>query len=163
MTNRGANGSEKGVLARDVIVAGIKRNIRSIVTDALPGFEDNPRYISELGIKTERDGSLSLTEENFKKNFDREPILFDVMVNSIARSSNPLVSVSHTSDILQPKGGTYSFSESSTDGQGGLLSSVSYEILQVELEVCGIYWGRCRFKIECPGSAQTATIYYGES
>ena len=105
-------------------MAGIKRNIRSIVTDALPGFENNPRYISELGIKTERDGSLSLTEDNFKKNFEREPLLFDVMVNSIARSSNPLVSVSHTSDILQPKGGVYSFSESSTDGQGGLLSSV---------------------------------------
>ena len=112
-------------MARDVIVAGIKRNIRSIVTDALPGFEDNPRYISELGIKTERDGSLSLTEDNFKKNFEREPILFDVMVNSIARSSNPLVSVTHTSDILQPKGGIYSFSETSVDGQGGSLSSVA--------------------------------------
>ena len=119
LTNRGANGSEKGALARDVIVAGIKRNIRSIVTDALPGFEDNPRYISELGIKTERDGSLSLTEDNFKKKFKREPILFDVMVNSIARSSNPLVSVTHTSDILQPKGGIYSFSETSVDGLGG--------------------------------------------
>ena len=79
LTNRGANGTEKGALARDVIVAGIKRNIRSIVTDALPGFEDNPRYISELGIKTERDGSISLSEENFKKNFEREPILFDVV------------------------------------------------------------------------------------
>ena len=107
LTSRGANGTEKGALARDVIVAGIKRNIRSIVTDALPGFEDNPRYISELGIKTERDGSLSLTEESFKKNFEREPILFDVVVNSIARSDNPLVTVSHNSEILQPKGGVF--------------------------------------------------------
>ena len=84
LTNNGVDGSEKGALARDVVIAGIKRNIRSIVTDALPGFEDNPRYISELGIRTERDGSLSLTEDDFKENFSREPILFDVMVNSLA-------------------------------------------------------------------------------
>ena len=49
LTNNGVDGSEKGALARDVVIAGIKRNIRSLVTDALPGFEDNPRYISELG------------------------------------------------------------------------------------------------------------------
>ena len=41
LTNNGVDGSEKGALARDVVIAGIKRNIRSIVTDALPGFEDN--------------------------------------------------------------------------------------------------------------------------
>ena len=165
LTNRGANGTEKGALARDVIVAGIKRNIRSIVTDALPGFENNPRYISELGIKTERDGSLSLTEDNFKKNFEREPILFDVMVNSIARSSNPLVSVSHTSDILQPKGGVYSFSESSTDGQGGLLSSVglSGSVSNGTRQYVASTGDSAGLRLSSSGSAQTATIYYGES
>ena len=59
LTNNGINGAEKGILARDSVVAGIKRQLRSLITTALPGFEDNPRYISELGIKTERDGSLS--------------------------------------------------------------------------------------------------------
>ncbi len=165
LTNRGANGTEKGALARDVIVAGIKRNIRSIVTDALPGFEDNPRYISELGIKTERDGSLSLTEESFKKNFEREPILFDVVVNSIARSDNPLVTVSHNSEILQPKGGVYSFTESSTDGQGGSLGGVSLsgndnngnrDYVVSSGDTAGL-------RISSSGSAQTASIYYGES
>ena len=51
LTNNGVDGAEKGALARDVVVAGIKRNIRSLVTDALPGFEDNPRYISELELE----------------------------------------------------------------------------------------------------------------
>ena len=73
----------------------------------MPGFEDNPRYISELGIKTERDGSLSLTEESFKKNFEREPILFDVVVNSIARSDNPLVTVVIIVKYCSPKAGLF--------------------------------------------------------
>ena len=75
LTNKGLDGTEKGILARDVVVSGIKREIRSLVTSALPGFEDNPRYISELGIKTERDGSLSLSEADFNKAFTNEPIL----------------------------------------------------------------------------------------
>ena len=89
-----------------MIVAGIKRNIRSIITDALPGFEDNPD-IFRTWYKTERDGRL-VYRRKLKKNFEREPFYL-MVVNSIARSDNPLVSVSHNSEILQPKGGVYSF------------------------------------------------------
>ena len=165
LTNKGANGTEKGALSRDVVMAGIKRNLRSIITDALPGFEDNPRYISELGIRTERDGSLSLTEDNFRKNFTREPILFDVMVNSLARSSNPSVSVRHPSDILQPKGGVYSFSETGTDAQNTTLGGVAL----VGSEASGtrsyaaVSGDTAGLRLTSTGSAQNASIYYGES
>ena len=165
LTNNGVDGSEKGALARDVVIAGIKRNIRSIVTDALPGFEDNPRYISELGIRTERDGSLSLTEDDFKENFSREPILFDVMVNSLARSSNPLVTVSHTSDILQPEGGVYNFSESSVDGNNASLDGVSLSggASNGIRNYAAVTGDTAGLRLKASGSAQTATIYYGES
>ena len=165
LTNNGVDGNNKGALARDVIVAGIKRNIRSIVTDALPGFEDNPRYISELGIKTERDGSLSLTEADFKKSFSREPILFDVMVNSLARSSNPLVTVSHTSDILQPKGGIYSFSETSADGENASLSGVALSggVSNGIRGYAAVSGDSAGLRLQASGSAQNASIYYGQS
>ena len=165
LTNNGVDGSDKGALARDVVIAGIKRNIRSIVTDALPGFEDNPRYISELGIRTERDGSLSLTEDDFKENFSREPILFDVMVNSLARSSNPLVTVSHTSDILQPEGGVYDFSESSVDGNNASLGGVSLSGGESNgiRDYAAVTGDTAGLRLQASGSAQTATIYYGES
>ena len=106
-----------------------------------------------------------MTEESFKKNFEREPILFDVVVNSIARSDNPLVTVSHNSEILQPKGGVYSFTESSTDGQGGTLGGVSLtgnedngnrDYVVSAGDTAGL-------RIGSSGSAQTASIYYGES
>ena len=51
LTNKGANGTEKGALARDVVMAGIKRNLRSIVTDYSLVSEDNPRYIYRFGTK----------------------------------------------------------------------------------------------------------------
>ena len=165
LTNNGVDGTEKGALARDVVVAGIKRNIRSLVTDALPGFEDNPRYISELGIRTERDGSLSLTEEDFKENFSREPILFDVMVNSLARTNNPLVTASHTSDILQPKGGIYSFSENSVDGDNASLNGVALSggVSNGIRGYAAVTGDTAGLRLQASGSAQNATVYYGES
>ena len=165
LTNNGVDGTEKGALARDVVVSGIKRNIRSLVTDALPGFEDNPRYISELGIRTERDGSLSLTEEDFKENFSREPILFDVMVNSLARTNNPLVTASHTSDILQPKGGIYSFSENPVDGDNASLNGVALSggVSNGIRGYAAVTGDTAGLRLQASGSAQNATVYYGES
>ena len=165
LTNNGVDGTEKGALARDVVVSGIKRNIRSLVTDALPGFEDNPRYISELGIRTERDGSLSLTEEDFKENFSREPILFDVMVNSLARTNNPMVTASHTSDILQPKGGIYSFSENSVDGDNASLNGVALSggVSNGIRGYAAVTGDTAGLRLQASGSAQNATVYYGES
>ena len=52
LTKKGINGEEAGVLARDVVLSGIQRELRSVVTTGLAGFDDRTRYISELGIKT---------------------------------------------------------------------------------------------------------------
>ena len=45
-----------------------------MITSELPGYGENGRYFSELGIKTMRDGSLSLTEADLNKAFESEPI-----------------------------------------------------------------------------------------
>ena len=64
------------MLARDLTANTLKRKLRSLVAAELPGFGANGRYLSELGIRTERDGSISLSEADFKKAFSREPIQF---------------------------------------------------------------------------------------
>ena len=61
------NGEDKGVLARDLTVNSIQRNLRSIITSELPGYGAKGRYLSELGVKTMRDGSISLSETDFNK------------------------------------------------------------------------------------------------
>ena len=167
LTNRGVDGGEKGILARDTVVAGIKRQLRSLVTTALPGFEDNPRYISELGIRTERDGSLSLSESDFQKAFAREPVLFDVMVNSLARSSNPSVEVTSPSKVLSPKGGVYNFVENATDGNSDTLGGIALTgntTASGMRQYAGVSGDISGLRLtSVGGSAQTATIYYGQS
>ncbi len=164
LTKKGMNGEEDGALARDVLASGIKKKLRSLLTSQLEGFGTSGRYLSELGIKTERDGSLSLAEEDFKTKFAAEPILFDVMMNSLATSSNPLVTASHTSSVLQPKGGIYNFVDNN-DGSptlGG--TSLSYSTLSDGTKrYNGISGDISGIKLDVSGSVSSATIYYGQS
>ena len=84
-----------------------------MITSELPGYEDNGRYLSELGVKTMRDGSISLTEDDFNKAFEKEPILFDVVVNSMTSERSSLAS--QTSSVLIPKAGAYNFAAIMTE------------------------------------------------
>ncbi len=166
LTKKGINGEEAGVLARDVVLSGIQRELRSLVTTGLPGFDDRTRYISELGIKTERDGSLSISESDFKKAFEREPMLFDVMINSIGRSDNPSVRVYNDSEYLRPKGGVYDFVAGSTDGVGATLGGASLSGGVVDNgnnRYAGVTGDIAGLKLEMPNNVSSATIYYGES
>ncbi len=165
LTKRGINGEDAGPLARDVVISGIQREIRSLVTSGLQGYEDRPRYISELGVKTERDGSLSISEGDFKKAFQREPMLFDVMMNSIGRSDNPSVRVYNDSDVLKPKGGIYDFvaganGENATINgssiSGGAIEGGKYRYAGVSGDIAGL-------KLESTGLVTSARVYFGES
>ncbi len=165
LTKRGVNGEDAGPLARDVVISSIQREIRSIVSSGLPGYEDRTRYISELGIKTERDGSLSISETDFKKAFEREPMLFDVMMNSIGSSDNPNVRVYNDSSVLKPKGGVYDF-VSDTDGNNATLNGSSISggpVGDGSFKYAGTSGDLAGLKLEMTGSVSSAKIYFGES
>ncbi len=164
LTQNGINGEEKGVLARDITVKSIQRSLRSMITSELPGFGDNGRYLSELGVKTMRDGSISLTESDFNKAFEKEPILFDVIVNSMATSDNPLVSASQTSSVLIPKAGSYNFVRNN-DGtatlggvtlNGSTLADGTNQYISTTGDTKGL-------RLSVSGNVSNAKVYYGQS
>ena len=86
------------------------------------------------------------------------------MMNSLATSSNPLVTASHTSSVLQPKGGIYNFVDNN-DGSptlGG--TSLSYSTLSDGTKrYNGISGDISGIKLDVSGSVSSATIYYGQS
>ena len=164
LTQSGVNGQERGVLSRDITVQSIQRNLRSMITSELPGYGDKGRYLSELGVKTMRDGSISLSESDFNKAFEKEPILFDVIVNSMATSDNALVAASQTSSILIPKAGTYNF-VSNDDGtatlggtllSGSTLADGTKQFISTTGDTKGL-------KLTVSGTVSSATVFYGQS
>ena len=164
LTQSGVNGEEKGVLSRDITVKSIQRSLRSMITSELPGYGDNPRYLSELGVKTMRDGSISISEADFNKAFEAEPILFDTVVNSLASSDNALVSASHTSSVLIPKPGVYNFvvsdNGSATLGGISLNESTLTDGTKQYISTSGDTRG---LKLSVSGTVSSATVYYGQS
>ncbi len=66
LTKRGFNGEPSGPLAGDVRAAQISRELEKITTTPIKGFGDNI-YLSQLGIRTELDGSLSFDESIFDR------------------------------------------------------------------------------------------------
>ena len=164
LTQNGVGGQEKGVLARDITVKSIQRNLRSIITSELPGYGDKGRYLSELGVKTMRDGTISINETDFNKAFEKEPILFDVVVNSMATSDNALVAASHTSSVLIPKAGSYNFvtNDDGTATLGGttLSASTLSDGTKQYVSTTGDTKG---LKLTVSGNVSTANVFYGQS
>ncbi|MEK9930233.1 MAG: flagellar filament capping protein FliD [Rhodospirillaceae bacterium] len=66
LTKRGFNGEPSGPLAGDVRAAQISRELEKITTTPIEGFGNNI-YLSQLGIRTELDGSLSFDESIFDR------------------------------------------------------------------------------------------------
>ena len=164
LTQNGVNGQEKGVLARDITVKSIQRNLRSILTSELPGYGERGRYLSELGVKTMRDGTISVNESDFNKAFEKEPILFDVIVNSMATSDNALVTASQTSTVLIPKAGSYNFvrNDDGTATLGGtaLSASTLADGTNQYISTTGDTKG---LRLTVSGNVSTATVFYGQS
>ncbi len=60
-----------GSLARDSLAKSTLSSIRSLISSAVPGLADsNFTSITNVGIRTELDGTLSINEEEFEEAFD---------------------------------------------------------------------------------------------
>ena len=63
---------EAAILTGDVSVRGISSQLRNILGAAVPGLEGGLRALSDLGIKTQRDGTLSLDKTRLSTAMDQD-------------------------------------------------------------------------------------------
>ena len=107
-TFRGSSTKETGDLADDPVIKNIKNEIESISSTALSGFGANNVYVSNLGVRTERDGTLSMNTTVLKQELKNNPGSLDAIFNSMYSSSSSLLSVSGGTS-KPPVAGSYSF------------------------------------------------------
>ena len=77
-TKRGIDGAEDGSLVGDVAANQIIRELNSLTTREIVGYSADSYYLSNLGVYTERDGSISLNSEKFESN--KKLMLLQIMV-----------------------------------------------------------------------------------
>ena len=113
LTKTGSATSEAGPLSNDPVAEAVVKKLRTITNGALPGFGTSSLYLSNLGIRTNLDGTLSLTQSAFETALEADPTTFDAIFNSTATSDSEFLSVSKsaTADITP---GTYAWTFNSS-------------------------------------------------
>ena len=78
-TQRGLNGAEPGSLAGDVTAAAILRELSGLTTTPITGYGSTDYYLANLGVRTERDGTLSLDTSAFDAAILADPTVADIV------------------------------------------------------------------------------------
>ena len=107
LSKRGSAGEEDGALAGDAYVMMLRRQLRNYTTTPITGFGDNNVYLTDFGVTTNLDGSLSLDKTKFQKTFVANPDAFAAMTTSRITSGSELVAASVAGTY--PKEGVYTF------------------------------------------------------
>ncbi|MDA8943437.1 flagellar filament capping protein FliD [Alphaproteobacteria bacterium] len=98
---------DSGPLAGDTLVRSYRNKLRLMTTTPISGYGVDDIYLSNFGVMTNRDGSLSLDEAKFKSYFTAKPEQFSALTTSNVTTSSLSVAAEMTGSAWQP--GTYQF------------------------------------------------------
>lgn len=162
-TTRGINGAQSGPLAADPAVAALSRNLAALTTTPLEGFGDTPVFLSNLGVRTERDGSLSVNTADFQAAMARDPALYRAVFQSLTTTSSPGVSV-RVAGFGDPPAGAFTFEQTAADAatlNGEPLIARTVDGVREFYKITGEFGG-VTLRVTDPAPS-TATVYFGES
>ncbi|MCE6953001.1 flagellar filament capping protein FliD [Cereibacter sphaeroides] len=104
LTLRATDGSDSGDLAGDRMVEGMRRELAALISRPLNGHGEKPVYLSQLGVSTNRDGSLRFDADAFQTAFAEQPALFDAIFANSFTSPQAGVSVTGVLSGSAPSG-----------------------------------------------------------
>ncbi len=107
-TFRGSLTDEAGDLSDDPVIKSIQKQLNSLTSTQLTGFGANGVYLSNLGVRTEKDGLLSLNTTVLENELKNNPTSLDAIFNSMYSSSSSLLTASGGS-VKAPLAGSYAF------------------------------------------------------
>lgn len=108
LTYRGSPGADDaGPLANDTLVKSYLQSFKRMTTTPLKGFQEDTLYLSNFGVMTELDGSISINEAKFEEFFTANPDAFSAITNTRAISDSSLVQAELSGTLW--KTGTYEF------------------------------------------------------
>jgi len=116
-----ADGDNDGALALDSSIKLTKRKFKEILYNPISGYGSNNIYLSQLGIKTNRDGTLYFDSTTFEKTYSNNPNYFNSLKdNMISTSAETASATKSIYTNIDP--GIYSVSH---DGTNWLLGSTT--------------------------------------
>ena len=115
MTDMGIDGGEGGPLRGDTLIRSYINRLKSITTTPISNYKEDPIYLSNFGVMTELDGSLSIDTIKFSEYFKSNPSDFAALTQNRVTSGSDLVQATGTGSLY--KEGTYDLSLTSADNR----------------------------------------------
>lgn len=164
LTARGVNGAEPGPLAGDPTAEAVKRQLNNIMSEGLTGFSENKIFLSQLGVRTERDGTMTFDELTFNRQFKENPMSFEAVFGNTLSADVAGVELERGPNAGAVPG-QYEFSRNPTTGVatfGGVtMTEISSENGKTIYSVPNGPMGGLRLSVE--DGVDSATFSNGES
>ena len=71
----GSNGEDGGPLHGDHFIRFTENKIKNLSSTPIAGYADEEIYLSNFGVVTELDGTLSIDENRFTEYFSENPVI----------------------------------------------------------------------------------------
>ncbi|NEX21717.1 flagellar filament capping protein FliD [Thiorhodococcus mannitoliphagus] len=113
----------RGDLAGDGSARLMVERVRQMVGDIVPGAEGGFTALTNLGIRTELDGSLSIEEDEFSDAINNNFELLEGLFATKTSSTNSAVSVNMGTYVSEVAAGTYNVEITQDPTRGELLAS----------------------------------------
>ena len=104
----GTNGEDGGPLNGDHFIRHTESKIKNLTSTAIVGYDEEEVYLSNFGVVTNLDGTLSIDEQRFREYFEANPEHFAAVTTSMVRTGDAGVSGSAPTDLFTA--GVYEFS-----------------------------------------------------
>ena len=108
LIKRDRNDPKNNIFTADATIKSIFSQFNNLTRTPISGFGPNDYYLSELGVITNRDGTLSLNEETFNKFFVKNRSQFVGISNSRTHANDPNLKV-QVSNFEGQKAGNFEF------------------------------------------------------
>jgi flagellar hook-associated protein 2 len=108
LTSTGVANGTAGELAGDRSLQSVEAALRRLISEPIKGFSDRPISLAELGIATERNGSLRFDMPAFDRTFAARAADFDALFDNKLRALSGQSEVSGTAPQTM-KSGEYAF------------------------------------------------------
>jgi len=159
----GTNGEAGGPLNGDHFIRYIETKIKSLTSTPISGYADTDIYLSNFGVVTELDGTLSIDTTRFTEYFAENPEHFAAVTTTMIRTGDAGVTGNATTDLFTP--GKYNFNLSAgtatlTDTD---LNSDTMSIGTNKYGYAGTDIGATGLLLETTKSSADTSIYMGRS
>jgi len=159
----GSNGEDGGPLNGDHFIRYVETKIKSLTSTPITGYDDEDIYLSNFGVVTELDGSLSIDKTRFTEYFAANPEHFAAVTTTMVRTGDAGVTGSAPTDLFTP--GIYNFTLS-----GGTATLTDSDVNSDTMSVgtnkygyAGSNIGATGLLLETTKSSANTNVYMGRS